>query len=87
MRIRECNRMQIEQYLKDDVLVVLPLGCTEQHDLSLSVNSILFEHVALDAAKPLGVPVFSEIFRQNYDRCMKIQRFVSISNVIPAKLH
>lgn len=73
MRIRECNRMQIEQYLEYDVLVVLPLGCTEQHAyLSLSVNSILAEHVA-QCGETTRVPFFSVIFRQNDDRCMKIQ--------------
>ena len=59
MRIRDCNWMQIEQYLKHDDRAVLPLGCTEQHAyLSLSVDSILSETVALDAAEPLGIPVF-----------------------------
>lgn len=72
MRIRECNRMQIGQYLEYDVRVVLPLGGTEQHDLSLSVNSILAEHVA-QCGETTRVPVFSVIFRQNDDRCMKIQ--------------
>ncbi len=62
MRIRDRNWMQIEQYLKHDDRAVLPLGCTEQHAyLSLSVDSILSEHVALDAAEPLGVPVFPVI--------------------------
>ena len=59
MRIRECNRMQIGQYREYDVPAVLPLGCTEKHAyLSLSVNSILAEHVALDAAKPLAFRFF-----------------------------
>ncbi len=59
MRIRDRNWMQIEQYLKHDDRAVLPLGCTEQHAyLSLSVDSILSETVALDAAEPLGIPVF-----------------------------
>jgi creatinine amidohydrolase len=36
-----------------------PLGCTEQHaGLSLSTDSILAEQVAVEAAEPLGVPVF-----------------------------
>jgi creatinine amidohydrolase len=51
--------MQIEEYLKQDDRAVLPLGCTEQHAyLSLAVDSILSETVAIDAAEPLGVPVF-----------------------------
>ena len=59
MRIGDRNWMQIEQYLKHDDRAVLPLGCTEQHAyLSLSVDSILSEHVALDAAEPMGIPVF-----------------------------
>jgi creatinine amidohydrolase len=59
MRIRDCNWMQVEQYLEHDDRAVLPLGCTEQHAyLSLSVDSILSETVALDAAEPLGIPVF-----------------------------
>ncbi len=59
MRIRDCNWMQIEEYLQHDDRAVLPLGCTEQHAyLSLSVDSILSEQVAIDAAEPLGIPVF-----------------------------
>ncbi len=59
MRVRDRNWMQIEEYLKHDDRAVLPLGCTEQHAyLSLSVDSILSEHVALAAAEPLGIPVF-----------------------------
>ncbi|MEQ1515175.1 MAG: creatininase family protein [Usitatibacteraceae bacterium] len=62
MRIRDCNWMQIEEYLKHDDRAVLPLGCTEQHAyLSLSVDSILAEQMALDAAEPLGIPVFPVI--------------------------
>ena len=50
---------QVETYLKGNDLAVLPLGSTEQHaGLSLSVDSILAEKIALDAAEPLGVPVF-----------------------------
>ncbi len=53
------NWGQVEAYLKTNDLAVLPLGSTEQHaGLSLSVDSILAEKVALDAAEPLGVPVF-----------------------------
>ena len=59
MRISDRNWMQIEEYLKYDDRAVLPLGCTEQHAyLSLSVDSILSEQVALAAAEPLGIPVF-----------------------------
>jgi creatinine amidohydrolase len=59
MRISEMNWMQVEEYLRHDNRAVLPLGSTEQHAyLSLSVDSILAEKVAIDAAEPLGVPVF-----------------------------
>lgn len=59
MKISEMNWMQVEEYLKNDDRAVVPLGSTEQHAyLSLSVDSILSERVALDAAQPLGVPVF-----------------------------
>lgn len=59
MNVSQMNWMQIEAYLKGNDLAVVPLGSTEQHaGLSLSVDSILSEKVALDAAEPLGVPVF-----------------------------
>jgi creatinine amidohydrolase len=59
MRIADMNWMQVEAYLKGDDRCILPLGSTEQHaQLSLSVDSILAEKVALDAAHPSGVPVF-----------------------------
>ena len=53
------NWMMVEEYLKRDDRAVLPLGSTEQHAyLSLSVDSILAERLAIEAAEPLGVPVF-----------------------------
>jgi creatinine amidohydrolase len=59
VRISECNWRQVEQYLGKDDRAILPLGSTEQHaQLSLSVDSILSERVAMEAAEPLGVPVF-----------------------------
>ncbi|MET2830931.1 creatininase family protein [Mesorhizobium shangrilense] len=59
MRISECNWRQVEQYLGKDDRAILPLGSTEQHaQLSLSVDSILSERVAMEAAEPLGIPVF-----------------------------
>lgn len=59
MRISEMNWMQVEHYLQTDDRCVVPLGSTEQHAyLSLSVDSILSERVAVEAAEPLGVPVF-----------------------------
>ena len=59
MRISEMNWIMVEEYLGRDDRAVLPLGCTEQHAyLSLSTDSILAERLALEAAEPLGVPVF-----------------------------
>jgi creatinine amidohydrolase len=58
MRIADCNWMQIERYLERDDRIVLPLGSVEQHGyLSLAVDTILSERVAVEAAEPLGVPV------------------------------
>lgn len=54
--------MQVEKYLEGDDRVVLPLGSVEQHAyLSLATDAILAERVALDAAQPLGVPVYPAV--------------------------
>ena len=59
MKIGEMTWSQVASYLDADDRAILPLGSTEQHaGLSLSVDSILAERVALEAADPLGVPVF-----------------------------
>ena len=59
MHIADLNWMQVEEYLRHDDRAVLPLGSTEQHSyLRLTVDCILPERVAADAAMPLGVPVF-----------------------------
>lgn len=53
------NWKQVESYLAAHDLCILPLGCTEQHCyLSLSTDSILAERLSIEAAEPLGVPVF-----------------------------
>ena len=58
MRIADMNWMQVEAYLAADDRCVLPIGSTEQHaQLSLCVDAILAERVAVEAAEPLGVPV------------------------------
>lgn len=62
MKISESSWFDIEAYLQTDDRCVLPLGSTEQHaHLSLSVDSILSEKIATDAAAPLGVPVFPAV--------------------------
>ena len=59
MRIHDMNWMQLAEYLERDDRCVVPLGSTEQHAyLSLCVDNILAEKMALDAAEPLGIPVF-----------------------------
>jgi creatinine amidohydrolase len=59
MRIADLNWMQVAEYLERDDRAVLPIGSTEQHAyLSLCTDSVLAERVALEAAEPLGVPVF-----------------------------
>jgi creatinine amidohydrolase len=58
MRIRDCNWMQVEEYLRRDDRVVLPIGSTEQHGyLSLETDNLLAERVSAEAAEPLGVLV------------------------------
>ena len=59
MKIKEMNWMQLEEYLKQDDRVILPLGSVEQHAyLSLCTDAILAEKAAEDAAEPLNIPVF-----------------------------
>jgi creatinine amidohydrolase len=59
VNVSAMNWSQVEAYLQRDDRAILPLGSTEQHaGLSLSVDSILSHKVALDAAEPLGIPVF-----------------------------
>ena len=59
MRIADCNWMDVAAYLRRDDRCVIPFGSTEQHaQLSLCVDAILAERVALEAAEPLGVPVY-----------------------------
>ncbi len=59
MKIADMNWMQVAEHVKRDDRAILPIGSTEQHAfLSLAVDSILSEQVALEAAEPLNVPVF-----------------------------
>ncbi len=62
MRIADMDWRMIEDWTRSDDRVVLPLGSTEQHaGLSLMVDAILAEKCAVDAAEPLGVPVYPAI--------------------------
>ena len=59
MRIANTNWMQVEDRVRRDDRCVLPIGSVEQHGyLSLCVDMILAERVAVEAAEPLDVPVF-----------------------------
>lgn len=59
MKIAEMNWRDVEAAAARDPRCVLPIGSTEQHaQLSLCTDAILAEKVALDAAEPLGLPVF-----------------------------
>jgi creatinine amidohydrolase len=58
MRVRDLNWMQLDEYLRRDDRIVLPVGSTEQHGyLSLETDNILAERASVEAAEPLGVPV------------------------------
>jgi creatinine amidohydrolase len=59
VRIADMNWMQVRDHVANDDRAVLPIGSTEQHAyLSLAVDAILSERVAVEAAEPLNVPVF-----------------------------
>jgi len=59
VRISDMNWMQVRDRAAADDRAVLPIGSTEQHAyLSLAVDSILAERVAVEAAEPLSIPVF-----------------------------
>lgn len=59
MRLLDLNWSQVEAYLERDDRAAIPLGSTEQHaGLSLGVDTILAERIALEAAQPLNVVVF-----------------------------
>jgi creatinine amidohydrolase len=58
MRLWDANWMQVEEFLRRDDRVLVPLGSTEQHGyLSLGVDAILCELADAEAAEPLGIPV------------------------------
>ena len=59
MRIADMDWRMVEDWTRHDDRCVLPLGSTEQHaGLSLATDAINAERVALEAAEPLGIPVF-----------------------------
>lgn len=59
MHVSTLSWRQLEAVLAEEDRAILPLGSTEQHaHLSLCTDSILAERMAVEAAEPLGVPVF-----------------------------
>lgn len=62
MRLVGMSWMDVERYLQADDRAVVPLGSVEQHAyLSLATDMILAERVAVEAAEPLGIPVFPAV--------------------------
>ncbi|MBB3944570.1 creatinine amidohydrolase [Rhizobium skierniewicense] len=59
MKIADMNWMQVEERVAENDCCILPIGSVEQHAyLSLATDMILAEKIAVDAAEPLGIPVF-----------------------------
>ncbi len=59
MLIKEMNWFQVEEYLKHDDRVILPLGSTEQHAyLSLCTDFILSSRISEEAGERMGIPVY-----------------------------
>ena len=59
MRIADMDWRMVEDWTRHDDRCVLPIGSTEQHaGLSLATDAINAERIALEAAEPLGIPVF-----------------------------
>lgn len=59
MKIADMNWRNVEAAAARDTRCIVPIGSTEQHaQLSLCVDMILAEKVAIDAAEPLNIPVF-----------------------------
>jgi creatinine amidohydrolase len=59
MKIADTNWMQVEAGLARDARAVVPVGSTEQHGyLSLSVDAILAERVAVEAPNRWACPCF-----------------------------
>jgi creatinine amidohydrolase len=62
MHIADMNWMKVEEQVRRDDRCVLPIGSVEQHAyLSLCVDMILAERVSVEAAEPLGVPVYPTV--------------------------
>lgn len=54
--------MQVKAYLRGGDRCIVPIGSTEQRaQPSLCVDAILAERASVEAAEPLGIPVFPMI--------------------------
>ena len=59
VKVANMNWLDMEAAVEKDQRCILPIGSTEQHaQLSLCVDMILAEKMALDVAEPLNIPVF-----------------------------
>ena len=59
MQVTNMNWMDIQTSIEKNPKCVLPIGSTEQHaQLSVCVDMILAEKISIEAAEPLGIPVF-----------------------------
>jgi creatinine amidohydrolase len=62
MRIADMDWRMVEDWVRNDDRAILPIGSTEQHaGLSLMTDAILAERVSVEAAAPVGVPVYPAI--------------------------
>ena len=96
MRIADMNWMQVEEYLHGDDRCVLPVGSVEQHaQLSLCVDAILSERVAVEAAEPLGIPVYPAMpfglapYFSAFpgSMCLKVETLIAVFRDLVASLH
>ena len=62
MRVADMSWKDIERSVKRDPRCCVPIGSVEQHaQLSICTDTILAERIAVEAARPLEIPVFPVI--------------------------
>ena len=95
MKVADMNWRDIEAAAARDQRCILPIGSTEQHaQLSLCVDMILAEKVAVDAAEPLNIPVFPVIpyglapYFNAYPGtiCLKVETLMAVVRDVVASL-
>jgi len=96
MKVADMNWRDIEAAAARDPRCILPIGSTEQHaQLSLCVDMILAEKVALDAAEPLNIPVFPVMpfglapYFNAYPGtiCLRVETLMAVMRDVLASLH